>query len=80
MHSLPSKVGLDRQCGAHVLQAAVCAAGALANLAAEEGPGGSDGGGGSTSNALTQALADALAGGAIYHSLGAGQRPTAAAT
>jgi hypothetical protein len=69
----------NRQSAPHLLQAAECAAGTLANLAAKEGP--PDGGdGGGISDALTQALADALAGGAIYHSLGASQQPTAAAT
>jgi hypothetical protein len=44
------------------LQAAVCAAGTLANLAAAAG-------GANTMGSLAQALAGALAGGAVYHSV-----------
>ena len=73
------------------VQAAVCAAGALANLAdmAAEGsmPEGGSGaqageagshnsrGGAAAHEALVQALAAALAGGAVYHSLGQGVWP-----
>ena len=79
------------------VQAAVCAAGALANLAvmAAEGsmPEGGSGAqaaedgshsrdGAAAHDALVQALAAALAGGAVYHSLGLGMwpRPLAAQT
>lgn len=52
------------------LQAAVCAAGALANLALRGSS--AAGAGAAGRQALVDALSTCLAGGAIYHSLGQG--------